>query len=52
VEERVSSDDDDMSDIPAKIAPKVKVLETKKGKRTKKEKKSKSKKQKRPVGFR
>jgi hypothetical protein len=52
VEERVSSDDDDMSDIPAKIAPKVKVLETKRGKRTKKEKKSKSKKQKRPVGFR
>jgi hypothetical protein len=52
LEERVSSDDDDMSDIPAKIAPKVKVLETKKGKRTKKEKKSKSKKQKRPMGFR
>ncbi|KAE9369317.1 hypothetical protein N431DRAFT_485242 [Stipitochalara longipes BDJ] len=49
-EEEVSSDDDDMSDIPAKIVPKAKVVETKREKKPKKDKKSKSKK--RPVGFR
>lgn len=47
-EQRVSSDDDDMSDIPAKIAPKPKVT----GPKYKKEKKSKSKSKKRPMGFR
>ncbi|PMD42697.1 hypothetical protein L207DRAFT_457172 [Hyaloscypha variabilis F] len=50
--EEVSSDDDDMSDIPAKIIPKAKVVEAKREKKPKKDKKSKSKSKKRISGFR
>lgn len=56
-EERVSSDDDDMSDIPATIAPKPIFVEPRKKKdksksRSKSKSELKTKTQRRPVGFR
>jgi Myb-like DNA-binding domain len=48
VEEQVSSDDDDMSDIPAKIVPKARAAES----TSKKKSKPKIKAKKRPLGFR
>jgi hypothetical protein len=54
-EERVSSDDDDMSDIPATIAQKPLFVEPKKERdksKSKSKSKSKTKTKRRPVGFR